>query len=55
MRLGVLPEILKASEPGNDSEIRQIDALYKLKSKRYHDTWTEITAIVYSTPELICI
>ncbi len=55
MRLGVLPEILEASEPGNDSEVRQNDALYKLKSKRYHDTWPEITAIVYSTPELICI
>ena len=37
MRLGVLPEILEASEPGNDSEVRQNDALYKLKSKRYHD------------------
>ena len=37
MRLGVLPEILETSEPGNDSEVRQNDGLYKLKSKRYHD------------------
>ena len=37
MRLGVLPEISKISEHGNDAEIRQNDALYKKKSKRNHD------------------
>ncbi|CAB4042206.1 Retrovirus-related Pol poly from transposon gypsy [Paramuricea clavata] len=37
MRLGVLPEISETPERDNHPEVRQNDALYKLKSKRYHD------------------
>ncbi|CAB4021350.1 Hypothetical predicted protein [Paramuricea clavata] len=37
MRLGVLPEISETPERDNHAEVRQNDALYKLKSKRYHD------------------
>jgi glucan-binding YG repeat protein len=37
MRLGVLPAISETPERDNHPEVRQNDALYKLKSKRYHD------------------